>query len=314
MINKLMKNLNKKNILIISVIFLFSFSFLFYYFRPVTDPDSTFSILFIDVGQGDSALVECDGHWMLIDGGKGEESDKIYTILKDRQVDHLDVIIGTHAHEDHIGGLAGALNYATADRTLCPVTEYDSKAFNNFVKYSDRNGGGITIPEVNDHFRLGSAEVKVIAVNSAEGVNNSSIVIRIDYGKTSFLFTGDAEREQEQVILDSKADIDADLLKVGHHGSNSSTGYVFLREIMPEYAVISCGKENEYGHPDEAVLSRLNDADVQIFRTDLQGDILCTSDGRKLTFTVEKNEKGEGLWEPGIPMKRKKLKNVRNGK
>lgn len=250
--------------------------------------DSTFSIHYIDVGQADAALVECDGHYLLIDGGNKADSSRIYSILKKEEVPKLDMIVGTHAHEDHIGGLPGALNYTTADKTLCPVTSYDSDAFNDFKKYADQNGGGITVPKAGEEYDLGSASVTIVGVNGGSDTNDTSIVLKITYGETSFLFTGDAEREAEQAVLADGYDISATVLKVGHHGSDTSTTYPFLREIMPEYAVISVGEGNSYGHPTDNTLSRLRDADAKVFRTDLQGDIYCTSDGQTVTFITER--------------------------
>lgn len=257
--------------------------------------NSTFSIQFIDVGQADSALVECDGHYMLIDGGNKADSNLVYSVLKKNNVKHLDIVVGTHAHEDHIGGIPGAFNYADADLTLCATKSYDSEAFKDFKNYADKKGGGITVPAVGDSYSIGSASIKILGVNGDSDTNNTSIVLMLTYGKTKFLFTGDAEREAEQVILNSGADLSATVLKVGHHGSDTSTSYPFLREIMPQYAVISVGTGNSYGHPTEDTLSRLRDADVKVYRTDLQGDIKCTSDGKAVSFSVSKNASANTL-------------------
>ncbi len=262
---------------------------------PVPLDNSTFNIHFIDVGQADAALVECDGHYMLIDGGNKADSNVIYSVLKKAAVPNLDIIVGTHAHEDHIGGLPGALNYTTADLVLCPVTSYDSEAFEDFARYAEKNGNGIIVPDIGDTYSLGSSTVTILGLNAGNNTNDTSIVLRIDYASTSFLFTGDGEREAEQAILGSGANLSATVMKVGHHGSDSSTTYPFLREIMPKYAVISVGEDNSYGHPTEDTLSKLRDADVTVFRTDMQGDIYCTSNGETVTFSVQKNANADTL-------------------
>lgn len=246
-------------------------------------------IQFIDVGQADAALIWCEGEYMLVDGGNAPDSNLIYSVLERNGVDHLKFVIGTHAHEDHIGGLAGAFEYATVETVLCPVTQYDSKAFRNFKDGADANGG-IVVPSVGDIFTLGQAEFTILAVNSdPDDTNNTSIVIKLVYGDTSFLFTGDAEREVEQALLDSGYDLHVDVLKAGHHGSSTSTTYPFLRAVEPTYAIISCETGNSYGHPHEETLSKFRDAGVQLFRTDLQGDIFCTSDGANISFTTVKS-------------------------
>lgn len=259
--------------------------------EPAQVPEgSSFQVHFIDVGQADAALVLCDGEALLIDGGNAEDSNLMYTYLKKQGITHLDYVIGTHAHEDHIGGLAGALNYAAAEKVYCPVTDYDSKAFQNFKKAAQNRDCDLTVPEVGETFSLGSSNCQILAVNTESDTNNTSIVLRITYGEVSFLFTADAEREVEQVLLDKGVTLRSTVLKVGHHGSETSTSYAFLREVSPEYAVISVGKDNTYGHPTQEVLSRLRDADVKTYRTDLQGDIICTSDGQTVTFSTVRNE------------------------
>ena len=260
-----------------------------------------FQIDFIDVGQGDSALVQCDGHYMLVDGGNSDQSSLLYSYLKARNISYLDVMVATHGDADHIGGLSGALNYANVGVAYCPVTDYDTKTFRSFVKYLGNQGKCITVPNAGDTFMIGSAVVTVVGprTKSSSGDNNSSIMLRIEYGNTFFMLTGDAEYEEETSVLNSGQPLQSTVLKVAHHGSAGSTGYRFLKEVSPQYAVISVGKNNQYGHPTEEVLSRLRDADVMTYRTDMQGDIICVSDGNSVTFSVKKNADADTLTGAG---------------
>lgn len=250
---------------------------------------SSFQVHFIDVGQADSALVICDGHYMLIDGGNAGDSDLVYAYLERHGAERLDYMVASHAHEDHIGGLSGALNYAKVGTALCPVTEHSSKVFENMVKYLEEQGKSLTVPAPGDRFSLGSAQVEILGpVKEYDDTNDTSIVLRIDYGETSFLFTGDMETGAEEDLIQSGADLEATVLKVGHHGSDTSTGYQFLREVMPKYGVISVGEGNKYGHPSDEVLSRLRDAGTEVYRTDMQGHVIAESDGKTVTFRTEK--------------------------
>ena len=248
------------------------------------------TVHFIDVGQADAALIVCDGDAMLIDGGNADDSSLIYSYLQQQNISELKYLVGTHAHEDHMGGLAGAAHAAQVETAFCSVTECDSKFFRNTVSSLAEQGVALTVPEPGSSYTLGSAEFEFLGpLQESDNTNNMSLVLRLVYGNTSFLFTGDAERSEEGDILDAGYTVSATVLKVGHHGSDSSTTYPFLRAVDPQYAVISCGKNNSYGHPSEETLSRLRDADVTLYRTDLQGTILCKSDGRAVTFTTEKN-------------------------
>ena len=297
-------NLRNNNILILSVLVTFITAVLLFS-HPVeaagiTGAPGSFQIDFIDVGQGDSALIQCENHYMLIDGGSSDRSSLIYSYLKKRGIQYLDYMVATHADADHIGGLSGALQYASVGTAYCPVTTGDTKTFRNFVKYLNSRGKSITVPSYGDTFSLGSSTVTVLGpVKAASEDNNNSIVLRIVYGDTSFLLTGDAEEEEEKDILSQTPDIQSTVLKVGHHGSKYSTSYSFLRSVAPQYAVISVGKDNSYGHPTEETLSRLRDADVITYRTDMQGDIICTSDGNKVSFQVAKNHDINTLAESG---------------
>ena len=253
--------------------------------------DSYLEVHFIDVGQADAALVICNDRAMMIDGGNAEDSSLIYAYLQKHGITHLDYIINSHPHEDHVGGLAGALNYTTAGKAFCPVTSYDSKAFNSFVKYLSAQGLSITVPSVGDTFQLGVASCTVLASSySTSDPNDSSIVLRLVFGDISFIFAGDAGEDVEKYIINSGAEIGSTVLKVAHHGSSKGTCYQWLYEVNPQYAVISVGADNSYGHPTEATLSKLHDADVQLYRTDLQGDIIFTSDGKSISVSCEKNQ------------------------
>ncbi len=248
-------------------------------------------IHYLNVGQADSTLIKCGDEVMLIDGGNAEDSGFLYTYLKEQNVKHIDYIICTHAHEDHVGGLAGALNAATVGIAYCPTEEYDTKVFENFVKYLGKQEVSITVPKVGTEFYLGGAKCTILGVNTCETdePNNTSIVMKIVYGDTSFLFSGDAEQCVETAILDAGHDISCDVIKVPHHGSDTSLTYRWLREAAPQYGVISVGNGNSYGHPTEATLSKLRDAEVKTLRTDIQGTIICYSDGKNLSFAVDKN-------------------------
>ena len=254
------------------------------------------TVYFLDVGQADSALVVCDGAAMLIDGGNVADAQYVVSALAQRGVTALQTVVATHCDEDHCGGLAGVLAKYPAERVLCSVTEYDTKAFSDFVKYADAQGRAIEQPQPGERWALGGAEVTVLGpLRDYEDNNENSVVLRIDYGETSFLFTGDIGLAAEDELVESGADLSATVLKVAHHGSRGSSGYVFLRAAAPQYGVISVGADNSYGHPTEQALSRLRDADVQLYRTDLQGTVTASSDGKTVTFTTERAATAEQI-------------------
>lgn len=249
------------------------------------------AVHFIDIGQGDCSLVVCDGRYLLIDGGAPAASSTVYSYLKKYNITHLDYVVCSHPHDDHCGGLAGALSFATVSVAMCPVTDHDSRAFRSFQKKLTEQGVRLTVPKVGDSFWLGQAEVTVLGPVNKDGaeLNDLSIVLRVVYGETSFLFTGDAELAEETDLLRKHDSLQSTVLKIGHHGSAGSTGEAFLQQVAPSYAVISVGKGNAYGHPTEQTLSRLKSEGCTVLRTDLHGDIVFASDGKTVTYEVEKN-------------------------
>ncbi len=260
--------------------------------RQTISESASLEVHFFDVGEGDSALVECEGHYLLIDGGNPGNSSFLYSYLKQNKIEYLDYIVCSHAHADHVGGLAGALNYANVGVAYSPVLEYDSRAFNSFLKYLNEQNKTIRIPTPGESFSLGAAVVSFLGpldMGLAEtNENNSSIILRIQFGDTSFLFTGDAEKEEEISLVESGHNLQSTVLKVGHHGSNTSSSEQFLAAVFPNIAIISVGADNDYGHPHEEAMTNLSRYCDQIYRTDLQGEIVCISNGISVTVNTER--------------------------
>ena len=244
---------------------------------------------FIDVGQADAMLIKCEGHNMLIDGGNADDSQLIYTYLKNQGISYLDYIVNTHGDEDHVGGIPGAMqlvggNIGTA---LAPYTNMNKERFQVFANKLKKSGKQITVPKTGDSYKLGSAGFQILSVGNRQ--ENQSIVLRLEYGNTSFLFTGDADENQEKEIISAGYKLQSDVLKIGHHGSDTSTCYQFLKAVNPEAAVISVGRDNTYGHPTDTVLSRLKDSGADVFRTDNNGTIIFCSDGKNIKHSTEKS-------------------------
>ena len=257
--------------------------------KPSTGSSQPFEMHFIDVGQALSVLVECDGQFMLYDGGNVDDGSLVVSYLQKQGVEQLQYVFCSHAHEDHVGGLAAVMAKFPAGHAYSPVTESSTKCFNDFVKYTQQQGLQLEVPSVGTVWPLGSATVTLLGpVTQYSETNNTSLVLRIDYGNTSFLLTGDMENTAETDLVNSGANLKADVLQVGHHGSSTSTGYLFLNAVLPEMGVISCGAGNKYGHPHEETLSILRDAKVDVYRTDLQGTITIGSDGQNFTVGTER--------------------------
>ena len=252
------------------------------------DENAPLQVHFIDVGQALSVLVECDGQFMLYDGGNVDDGSLVVSYLQQQGVEELQYVFCSHAHEDHVGGLAAALAYFPAHHVYAPVTEADTKCFRDLVKYTQQQGLSVEVPAAGTVWQLGSATVTQLGpVAQYSDTNDTSLVLRLDYGSTSFLLTGDMEADAERDLVNTGANLKADVLQVGHHGSSTSTSYIFLNSVLPEMGVISCGVNNKYGHPHEETLSILRDAGVDVYRTDLLGTITIGSDGRNYTVGTE---------------------------
>lgn len=268
-------------------------------------PESSFiysqdklEVHFIDVGQGDSTLLLCDGEAMLIDAGDNDKGTLVQNYIFKQGVGSLKYVVGTHPDADHYGGLDVIITKFDCGDILLPSYERDTATCRDVYNAITYKGYTVMNPEVGTVLSLGGAKITVLApihYDYGDEVNNYSIVLLVEHGNNSFLFTGDAEKEAEADMVRMGMLTDIDVYKAGHHGSSSSSSSALLDIIQPEYAVISCGEDNEYGHPHASVLNRLRKMGVQVFRTDEQGSIVVYSDGEEITFNCSPSE----TWKAG---------------
>jgi competence protein ComEC len=254
-----------------------------------TSVNGELKVSFIDVGQADSILLQQGNQFMLIDAGNNGDVEAVKDYLTSQGVKELQYFIGTHKDEDHIGGADGVIKSFKVGKVYFPKQVATTQTFKDFVTAVKSKGLSLTVPKVGEQFKLGEAAVTVLAPNSSEyeDSNDYSIVVKVTFGSTTFLLTGDAEARSEKELVASGKDLSATLLKVGHHGSLTSTSQAFLDKVNPKYAVISAGTGNKYGHPAQEIMDKLKAKGIKVFRTDEQKTIVATSNGKDISFNVK---------------------------
>lgn len=258
------------------------------YNNPPTDLEGL-TVSFIDIGQGDATLIECGGEAMLIDSGIYAEKEDLTGYIANRGVKDLKYCVATHPHSDHIGAMDIIINRFDVETLVYPLCDSDSKTMNYVLDACDENGVSYFNPQPMETFTLGEATFTVLSPEPYAdygNLNNNSMVLKMEYGTTSWLFMGDAEKEVEYELIEKSLDLSADVLKCGHHGSSTSSDVAFISEVNPAVAVISCGKNNDYGHPHRETLITFNYFDTKIFRTDELSTIVAETDGKTIKFSA----------------------------
>lgn len=253
----------------------------------ITPVNGELQVYYIDVGQADSILIINKEDAMLIDAGNNEDGEDVVNFIKDKGITKLDYVVGTHPHEDHIGGLDDVINSnIEIENVLMPKIETTTKTFEDVVNAISNKGLTVKAPNKGDTFTLGDSNLEVMtdSILDEDNLNLSSITLRLQYGNNSFLFMGDSEKENEKTITWPKTDV----LKVGHHGSDTSSSEEFLNEVKPSISIIMAEKGNSYGLPKEEIVERLENVGSKVYRTDENGTIEVTSDGNNINVTTKK--------------------------
>lgn len=248
--------------------------------------DGTMEIHFIDVGQGLSILVESQGEYLLYDGGDKSHSSTVVSYLKEQQITNIDYMISSHYDEDHVAGLVGCLNAFSVETVIGPDYLQGTKIHQSFIDGVNAQNLTVLHPEVGMEFTFGSGKFVILAPHEiTNNSNENSVVIQLYNGSNSFLFTGDAEMGSESEMCASGMDLSCDVLVLGHHGSATATSWELLEHTIPEYALISCGTDNSYGHPDKDTMDKLEAMEIEVYRTDVQGSIIAVSDGSEIVWS-----------------------------
>lgn len=242
----------------------------------------------LDVGQGLSVLVESRGHYMLYDGGDRDKSSFVVSYLKEEKVSSLDYVIASHYDADHLNGVVGALNVFPVKQVFSPDYTADTRVFNSFQSVIETKSIERKQPQVGTTYELGDASFQILSPSGENysDPNNYSIGIRITDGASSFLITGDAESDSEKEICKTNLELESNVYIMGHHGSGTSTSWQLLQKATPEYAILSCGTGNTYGHPHIESMEKLQDMEIQLLRTDKQGTIIASTDGTSIAWNT----------------------------
>ncbi len=250
-----------------------------------TISDDKMYIDFIDVGQGNCTLITCGETTILVDAGDKAYGETVVNYLNEKDVDDIDLLIATHPHSDHIGGLIEVANSFSIGDIIMPSVPKaivpTNSTYRNFLTAISNNNNKIIKAQSGMTYTYGELQVEIFGpIGEYEDLNNESVVLKITYGQTSVMLMGDAETDAEKDLLSAGFDFSADIMNMGHHGSRTSSSVEMLRAVDPEYAVICCGEGNDYGHPHKQTLNKLNKLGIEYYRTDLDGDILFESDGK----------------------------------
>lgn len=239
---------------------------------------------FIDVGQADAALIRTEAGDILIDAGCMASEDELKAYLDSQGVEDIEYAVFTHPHEDHIGGAEMVMKTYDVKNVILPDYDHDTKLYGRVLAAIESSGAQTIIATPGDEFEVGELSCTILSPigDAGNNPNNASVTIRAEYGETSVLFTGDAEVKSEKEMIQKfgrTGELDCDLIKVGHHGSDTSSSIEFLQAVTPDFAVISCGEGNKHGHPVPDILTRYLNMDIEVIRTDKEGTIVFTSTG-----------------------------------
>ena len=255
---------------------------------PISAQEPEMTIHFLDVGQGLSVLVRSHQRNLIYDGGGRNRSSYVVSYLEKQFITDIDYLVSSHYDEDHIAGLIGCLNAFNVHNVIGADYEHDSGIYQSFMSKVEEKGLEVQHPAVGTQFEFGSVKMTILSTAAKESnSNSSSIVIKLDNGENSVILTGDADNKAEDVITNSGLDLKADILSVAHHGSASSTSTSFLEKTLPEWAVISVGKDNKYGHPDKDTMDKLQAMGIEVYRNDIQQNIVATSNGKEWRWDQE---------------------------